>query len=412
MIAVLTIPKQAALRILASLSFVFWFSTFALAQSRLSGSVVEHKKAIPNANVFLNNATIGTRTDNVGNFTLQGVKPGQYELVISFVGFETYHQVIVLGDEPRNLGQIELTPQSVALKEVRIQDMTDPVWQRNYQWFKDSFLGTTSLARNCKILNPAILDFAYYKKQDSLTASSADFLVVDNYALGYRIKYLIDHFVRCDSGRTVAYKGSVLFENMKATPPQQRHWQKTRREVYEGSVTHFLRSAVANRLEDEGFRVFQYAVYANPQRFPDSLIAAKIRQFTKKTGAEKSRYQDSLSFWKRQSKSPKMLHSLLNFPLNLNEFVHLTNQKKLYALGCENDGLYVIHHKAHHFPKSGNIDFLSSPYNQNSSLLNFNSPFAIFDSSGWIIEPNSISITGAWGRNKVAGLLPVDYDPQ
>jgi hypothetical protein len=68
--------------------------------------------------------------------------------------------------------------------------------------------------------------------------------------------------------------------------------------------------------------------------------------------------------------------------------------------------------KVRNFPKNGNIGDLNSPYNNSSTLLTFNSLFALFDNNGWLIDPGSLSITGIWGKNKVAGLLPTDYDPQ
>lgn len=401
-------------RFLMATSFALLFNLFAWAQSELSGKVIDHssKKAIPNSNVFLSSATIGTKTGNDGNFTLSDIKPGKYELVISFVGFETYRLAVTIDGRSQNLGDIELVPKSVSLKEVHIRGAVNSAWLRNYQWFKDSFLGTTSLAKECKILNPAILDLTYHSKNDSLIASTDDFLIIGNDALGYRVKYLVDNFVRCDSGKRISYKGSVLFENMQGTASQEKRWLKKRQKVYEESLTHFLRAAVANRLGDEGFRVFQYAIYANPYRSRDSVIEAKINLFTKKIASKSNRYRDSLSFWKKQFELPKTLRSLMNFPLNPNEFVSLTDKKGVYALGCGHDGLYIIYNKARNFPKNGSIEYLSSPYNNDSSLLTFNSLFALFDNNGWLIEPDSISIAGEWSRNKVAGLLPTDYEPQ
>ena len=405
--------RQVILTLPIILSFIFLYDLPATAQYTVSGRLLNQadKKPIPDASVFFNNATIGTKTDNNGDFTLPNIKPGKYELIISVVGFDIYRQTVSVDNGRVDLGNLEISAKSIALKEVRIRSGTNSIWQRNYQWFKDGFLGTSSLAKDCKILNPDILDFDYKAKTDSLFASTSDFLVIENNALGYKIKYLVDNFVRCDSGRKIHYEGSVLFENMKGTPGQEKRWLKRRQEVYEGSAMHFLRSVICDCLDDEGFRVFQYAIYANPERPPDSLIEAKIKRFRNKIKSENSRYRDSLSFWVKKSKAPKILHSLLNFPLNGNEIVSRTRQKGIYALGCENDGLYIMYNKTHHFPKNGNLGFVANPYNDYSTLLNFNSPFVLFDNNGWIINPNALSITGAWGKSRVAGLLPTNYDP-
>jgi|SRR6185312_10650172 len=407
------ICRQAILRLSTSIGFIVLCQLPVAAQGTVSGKVINQadKKAVSHASAFLSNATIGTETDDKGNFVLLNVKPGKYEIVISIVGFQTYHQPVTINNSPVDLGVIEVSPKPIILKEVRIRSGNNAAWLRNYQWFKDGFLGTTALANACKIINPEALDFNYKALTDTLTASTDDFLIIENNALGYRMKYLVEHFIRCDSGRKINYEGAVLFENMKGTSSQEKRWLKKRREVYEGSAMHFLRSAIADRLDDEGFRVFQYAVYANPARKPDSLIKAKISRFTKTIRSKNSIYRDSLSFWKNQLGLPKILHSLMHFPLNGSEFTGRTDQPGIYALGCENDGLYIIYNKDRHFPKNAGMGFLTNPDNNSDTLIGFNSSFVFFDGNGWVTDPESLSLTGAWTRNRVVGMLPTDYMP-
>jgi hypothetical protein len=411
MISLFKICHTAVKPLLTGISFIILCHLSVNAQFSITGRVLNgiDKKALPNASVFLSNATIGTKTDASGNFTLQNVKPGKYELVISIIGFYTYHQTIIVNNSSLTLTDIEISVKTEILKEVRIRSGVDTHWQRNYEWFKDGFLGTSDLAKECKILNPAILDFDYDEKADSLTVSSGDFLIIENKALGYKVKYLVDSFFRGNNGQNIHYEGSVLFEPMKGTPSQEQRWLKRREKVYEGSVMHFLRSALNNRIEDEGFRVFQYAIYANPDRPADSIIEAKVNLF-KELKSKNTRYRDSLSFWVRKSELPKILHSLMNFPLNEKDIIRLTDQKGIYGLGCENDGLYITYNKIRRFSKNGDLTLLNSLYNKESTLLSFNSPYVLFDDNGWIINPNSISFTGLWGKNRVAGLLPMDYE--
>lgn len=407
------ICRHAILRLSIGISLIILWQLPAAAQGRVSGKVISQadKKAVSHASVFLSNATIGTETDDKGNFVLLNVKPGKYEIVVSIVGFQTYHQPVTINNSRLDLGIIEVSPKPIILKEVRIRSGNNAAWQRNYQWFKEGFLGTTMLANACKIINPEALNFNYKTLTDTLTASTDDFLIIENNALGYRVKYLVEHFIRCDSGRKINYEGAVLFENMKGTSSQEKRWLKKRREVYEGSGMHFLRSAIADRLDEEGFRVFQYAIYANPAREPDSLIKAKISRFTKRIRSKNSIYRDSLSFWKNQLSLPKILHSLMHFPLNGGEFTGRTEQRGIYALGCENDGLYIIYNKDRHFPKNAGMGFLTNPDNDSHTLISFNSSFVFFDGNGWILDPASLSLTGAWTRNRVAGMLPTDYTP-
>ena len=99
----------------------------------------------------------------------------------------------------------------------------------------------------------------------------------------------------------------------------------------------------------------------------------------------------------------------MNFALNNAEIFKLTDQKGMFALGCEDDGLFITYNKIHHFPKNGDLSFLNSPYNSNNTLVLFNSPFAVFDNNGWLLDPAQLTFNGAWGTGRAAALLPVDY---
>ncbi len=74
--------------------FCFWLivslPTFLLAQTgTITGkaTAVDIKSPLGKASVFLSNATFGTVTAEGGTFILNGVKPGQYNLVISILGY-------------------------------------------------------------------------------------------------------------------------------------------------------------------------------------------------------------------------------------------------------------------------------------------------------------------------------------
>jgi len=101
----------------------------------------------------------------------------------------------------------------------------------------------------------------------------------------------------------------------------------------------------------------------------------------------------------------------MHFPLNAEEIIKPTDQPGIYALGCENDALHITYNKNRHFPKTGLLAHLDDPDNTETTILNLNAPYVFFDRNGGIIDPNSLSFTGAWGNDRVAELLPVDYEP-
>ena len=79
------------------LLLVIWtlFPLAGLGQYTLSGRVLNKadKTPVASASIFLNNTLVGGRTADNGAFLLTNVKSGQYDLVITCIGFETlsYH---------------------------------------------------------------------------------------------------------------------------------------------------------------------------------------------------------------------------------------------------------------------------------------------------------------------------------
>jgi hypothetical protein len=70
------------------------------AQFKVTGKIIDSadKKPIPGATVFLSNASVGTATTVDGTFTLSNVRGGQYEMVVSMIGYATYRKTILVND--------------------------------------------------------------------------------------------------------------------------------------------------------------------------------------------------------------------------------------------------------------------------------------------------------------------------
>jgi len=306
----------------------------------------------------------------------------------------------------------------VLLKEVSIKPVFDPNRDRNLMRFRDAFLGPSPLAKDCTIANPDIIDLDYDEKNAVLTASTPDFLEIDNQALGYKLKYLITSFVLNNGPSArfqLSYEGSVLFEEMKGSPSEEKRWKKHRQEVYEGSMMHFLRSSLQNQINSEGFRVLRIARHPNPARPSDSLIAARVEFYKKaKAAGGSDGARDSLSAWIKRSKLPKMVQLLMPTPLSPNAFIKPTNQLGIFAFGLarDSDALYVTYNKYGHFYSwyNRNVTRLDDPQNVDNTRIDFFNPYAFFDNNGMVTNPTSLVFSGVWGRSRVAELLPVDYE--
>lgn len=338
--------------------------------SMISGRVTNNdKKPVANASVFLNNGTIGGQTDTTGYFRLDNVKQGKYDLVVSIVGFETYHQPINITGENISLLDIELIPKVIGLQEVIIKPHNDKSHAINLYNFKRQFLGGTYLADHCDIVNPEVLDFDYDDTKHTLRASSDNqFLIIANNALGYRMRYLLEDFIYNKS--VVKYNGSVFFEPMHGSPSQENRWSKKREEVYAASEMHFMRALHNGKVEDQGFKVLPY--------LEDTVKHQKVLSHT---------------------------------PMPCTALLHPTDQDGLYAFGTKYKALFVEYSPKRRFHENDVMSRMLDRTNFESSVISFSSPYLYFDENGWVVNPNDVSLLGAWENCRVAGMLPADYEP-
>ena len=238
--------------LIAIVLIFFAFSTYAQTYS-LTGSVKDQKgEPLPGATVFLTNTKNATSTDGSGKFVLGEVQPGTYELVVNMIGFNPSRQNIKI--EKATDVTIKLFENSILLNAVTINATRDKQPKRYYDWFNEGFLGWSTNASKCKILNPDVLNFHYAK--GILSATANDFLILENNALGYKIKYLLKEFkFYPNNGNACYYDGNAYFEELPGTPEQQQQWKQNRRKAYLGSMHHFFRAIVNHTSRAEGFFV-------------------------------------------------------------------------------------------------------------------------------------------------------------
>jgi len=339
---------------------------FADAQFHITGRVTDilTHKPIDNVNVFLSNALAGAKTNSDGNFDISNARSGHYDLVISIVGYVTYHQEVAVNADINNL-KIELEQKNTTLNEVKIGPDVD--WDRNYRMFKIQFLGNSENAGSVNILNPEVLSIHYDQQKRELTASSYDFLIIENKALGYRIRYLLNTLTATYTnfgGVSLYYEGSPSFEDMPGNPAQLKKWRQKRLAAYTGSQMHFLRSVIYDRVTQERFTVRRLIRKPNPD-YPEK---------------SSTKYNDKL----------------VSTPLTWKDYIRFTDQKGQYALAFT-DCLYVTYRRGF-----GNTD---------ASTITFLEPYAFFDNNGVIINPRSNVVEGSWSSDRMANMLPVDYDP-
>jgi len=336
----------------------------------ITGKIIDKNTHMPlqGASVFAQNTTLGIATDAQGNFKLK-LPNGGYELIVTFTGYETEtRRISYIDDADKNL-IIEIKPKEKYLSEVSVtvSNEVQDGWKKYGQLFTENFIGKSEFSRQTTIKNPEVLKFYFSKKRNRLKVLATEPLVVENFALGYTIKFAIDSFSYEYGNNTAQFIGYPLFEEMHSTPEKEIVWQQNRRIAYSGSLLHFMRSLYSKTLSDEGFEV-QFLVTNNNK---ESTIALKNAY-------------PALNYFKNDS-------------TNIVEF--WPNQSDMI----------VIYKKAG--PQKYYLDFdPKAKTNFQASILNITPGESIeIEENGYFFEQTDITTNGYWGFEKIGDMLPYNY---
>lgn len=377
------------------LLFILLIPVSLFGQNTIKGKVLNSADNAPiaGASAFLSNSSVGSSTQTDGSYMLSDVKNGQYDMVVSCVGFETYHHRVAIYNGDIVLPDISLVPRMNVLNEVKIVSSKNSANQKKYlSMFLEAFFGTTKNAAECKLLNPELLDFDFDPENDRLSATSSNFLIIENKALGYRIKYLLASFSIDPGQHIISYSGSFVFEQLNGSGSQKRKWKQKRVKAYLGSEMHFLRSCIADQVDEEYFTVRKLVRTAADSLASDSVIYANIKKYSAPSASA-----SQLNYWIHQSQRIKYDQKLYEEHLDSHDFIRVTNIKGVYGIG---------------YPYCLVINYCNrrSKSLVDNTIITFTQPFAYFDSNGIIINPLSNKVEGYWGTLRIADLLPVDYD--
>lgn len=224
--------------------------------SEVSGMVLDSisNQRLPFANVFFDNSTFGCVTDGAGKFIINNVPVDLHRLVASYVGYQTLLTEVKLtpGDQLQLI--IKIRPVTKVLPNVTVLGKKDKKWQDDFEFFKAEILGRTGNARLCTILNPEVIRLKRF--ESVLVAETKEPLEIENRALGYFQKVLIERFISYgDSSSFIFYS---RFEPLPSTDEQEKfRWQLNRLNAYSGSQIHLFRSILHHRSQEAGFEVFE-----------------------------------------------------------------------------------------------------------------------------------------------------------
>lgn len=412
------------------LFFLLFTSTIIIqAQTRIRGKVVDSKnEPLIGAAVYLNSTSIGTTTDDEGEFELL-IKDGIYTLIVSYLGYETL-QYQIDTSKPNKPLTFKTRASANLLDEIVLNSKKYSKEERAYflSRFKKSFIGRSSLSKNCKILNPDVIQFEYNELSNVLEAYVKKPIQILNKDLGYLIYYDLVHFELTTT--RINFLGYTRYKKLKGSKRKQRKWDKNRLKAYNGSQMHFIRSVMDTTFSKEGFVVDQSKKIPNPKR-PSEEVLKKTRKYlmtlsgvkstkgitisTKKSSvnftpsnSKKARSidfkRDSAASILRKSQMPQFIKVPLKKKLSINDFVIRSGNRMAVQFEHYLDIRYLNEEEEDNYRRGpGKLK------HQASSLTLF-TKYVEIDKSGIFIQPLDAFVEGYWSYEKIADMLPLDYN--
>ncbi|PWJ58286.1 carboxypeptidase-like protein [Dyadobacter jejuensis] len=368
--------SEARLTLLV-LFFLFFQVPISQAQSptvTLVGKVTDQKtgQALPFANVFINNSSIGTTTDEHGAYKLVNLPIGSMEVAVSFLGYTTIKQTLRY-----ETGGVKTVPfqmrEGMELEGVTIYSKRSKKRERYLKIIAKELLGQGRFSKQCRLVNPEVLRIRM-EDNGHLTAQTRSPLIIENLALGYIIHQDLDDFDFYE-GR-VYYGGSTRFELLDPKTDQQKaEWRANQKEAYKGSLKQVLTAMVADSLSEYGFRVFQ--------EIPESL-----RMFSEV----------------RYVNGQNPLRNHLN-----NRILEVRGAQLIQPGELPTERLVVSQTKLEIFDmnKKGRSPYtdISRAYTQ----ITLPNGYFIITPEGWVVMPMGFEIAGDLGSDRFSNLLPADW---
>ncbi|NRF38176.1 carboxypeptidase-like regulatory domain-containing protein [Pedobacter foliorum] len=388
---------------------------------QITGTVIDAKTRAPlaGASVYLDHTTKATITSDSGKFVLKNIPSGNYNLIISYVG---YHPVSVPMSEQYNPPlKVELSQTTKSLKEVVIT--ADPHWEEYYSLFKMFFLGKTD--QQCTIENPKALSFHYNDTSYVLTAETSEPLIIDNKALGYKVYYDLSYFIHYAS-RT-SYSGYTRFEETTSTDSKElKRWKTNREKAYYGSLTHFMHSLVNKQLTEDGFVVKKLEKVKTINAFPTHPILEnwKGNEFKSSDTIITMRWngrdyapEDTTVFSQATKPSNTLNPTNTPSPGNLSKWGQKTGYNILYPGNVPYNNIITPTSLSGNYKLSFNNSLFitykkkKSDGNFTTSILTMLIPETFVDTHGNLADQHAVINEGYWATLRVADQLPFDYAP-
>ena len=249
-----------------SATVLWWLVCFLSAvgvtgQAPVRSTVVDAVtgQPVPFATAYFDGTTLGTVTDEAGEFTLPAPPASGATLAVTHIGYRSYRLRLTGKTAPR---RIRLEPVPTVTVTVEVEDRNNR--ENNLREFRERYLGKDEWGRRARIKNEAALQFERNYDNDTLPdarptdlrARSLAPLEIDLPDLGYRVLVDLIHFVADYRTGGVRFLASYFYQPYEGKGSTQARHARNRRTAYYNSPQHFLRALYRDSLEAEGFAVY------------------------------------------------------------------------------------------------------------------------------------------------------------
>jgi hypothetical protein len=355
------------------------FSLQAYSQINITGRVVDENndRPLPGASVYFNNTTIGTYTNQQGEFYFDAINLLNTELVISYPGYEllVYKPIEAQIKGKKILFKLQINKLAQKTK-LQLGDEVRKGW---LNVFYQSFLGNTEEASKATITNAQQIYFTEGNSKSSIAAYADTPLVIINKMLGYKISYNLVEFLYDDATGQNYFYGYARYDE----PGDSKRWIKNRQRCYYGSTLHFYRSLIAHDLYRQGFGVFLLQPVKDTLLKSNPVGDANKLPFSPVVPVPMTEVQILY------------IDSTNNYSIRLNGQLLVQYNKNTATQNYLNQQIYM----------EGNLD-----KGVESRILFKTSPIEL-NSEGVPSDATSIEYTGYWMYEKLANKLPYNYQP-
>lgn len=351
----------------------FFFFTSLLCSSAwaqngtLTGIVKDSTTGEPlvGCSVYIDGTSLGTFTNAEGYYSLANISLDKFDLIFSYMGYITERKPVSFAESRKLELNVKLKQKDSELTMVSISGKRDSKWKKLLKEFQISFFGPSAWASSCEIENPYILDLK--KSKGVLTASTDGELIVKNHALGYILKF--QNLAFSSDFESYTFRSNTFFTEMETNNPDSLLlWNSNRIEAYRKSPIFFYKSAVDNKLEENGFKLYVDRNPATPTRDVDFKVSLK----------------EHMKPWES---------------LNVTNYIEFPGAKLIRL--PSNLEVHNTHFR-------GNTR-LYRDFEHSISWINCTGGLAAVSESGIPLYPSLVTASGDLQYYRVSGLLPLDF---